>query len=53
MKSLFYLILGALIGWLIWGFFTKDFSSKGFSILLTGLIVGFLTGRRNPKEVTV
>ncbi|WP_298468330.1 tRNA U-34 5-methylaminomethyl-2-thiouridine biosynthesis protein [uncultured Psychrobacillus sp.] len=52
MKNLFYLILGSLIGWLIWGVFTKDFSPNGFSLLLTGLILGFLTGRRNPKGVT-
>ncbi|MEK4485649.1 tRNA U-34 5-methylaminomethyl-2-thiouridine biosynthesis protein [Psychrobacillus sp. FSL H8-0484] len=50
MKSLFYLILGSLIGWLIWGFFTNDFSADGYSLLLIGLILGFLTGRRNPKE---
>jgi hypothetical protein len=50
-KSLFYLILGSLVGWFIWGFFTKDFSAEGYSLLLTGLILGFLTGRRNPKEV--
>lgn len=52
MKGLFYLILGSLIGWFIWGVFTKDFSSNGFNFLLIGLILGFLTGRRNPKEVT-
>ena len=52
MKSLFYLILGSMTGWLIWGIFTKDFSANGYSFLLIGLILGFLTGRRNPKEAT-
>ncbi|MDI2588534.1 MULTISPECIES: tRNA U-34 5-methylaminomethyl-2-thiouridine biosynthesis protein [unclassified Psychrobacillus] len=52
MKYLFYLILGSLVGWFIWGIFTKDFSADGYSLLLTGLILGFLIGRRNPKEET-
>ncbi|WP_342601089.1 tRNA U-34 5-methylaminomethyl-2-thiouridine biosynthesis protein [Psychrobacillus sp. FSL H8-0483] len=52
MKHLIYLILGSLIGWLIWGVFTKDFSADRFRLLLIGLILGFLTGRRNPKEAT-
>ncbi|SER56708.1 tRNA U-34 5-methylaminomethyl-2-thiouridine biosynthesis protein [Psychrobacillus sp. OK032] len=52
MKSLFYLILGSLAGWLIWGVFTKDFSPNGFSLLLIGLVLGFLTGGRNPNEAT-
>ena len=52
MKSLFYLILGSLIGWLIWGLFKNDFSANGYGLLLIGLILGFLIGRRNPKEET-
>lgn len=50
MKSLFYLILGSLVGWLIWGLLKNDFSAGGYSLLLIGLILGFLIGRRNPKE---
>lgn len=52
MKSLFYLILGSLIGWLIWGFIKNDFSPNGYGLLLIGLILGFLIGRRNPKGET-
>ena len=50
MKSLFYLILGFLIGWPLWGIFTNDYSPNGNGLFLSGLISGFLIGRRNPKE---
>jgi len=49
-KILFYSILGSLIGWLIWGIFTNDYSPNGYGLFLSGLISGFLIGRRNPKE---
>ncbi|MEK4485659.1 tRNA U-34 5-methylaminomethyl-2-thiouridine biosynthesis protein [Psychrobacillus sp. FSL H8-0484] len=52
MKILFYSILGSLIGWLIWGVFTNDYSPNGYGLFLSGLISGFLIGRRNPKEET-
>ena len=49
MKSLFFLILGALFGWLLWGVYTDDYSVDVFSLILIGLILiglilGFLTG---------
>lgn len=50
MKNLFYLILGSLVGWLLWGVVNNDFSTDGFGFLLTGIILGFMFGRRNPIE---
>jgi len=52
LKNLFYLILGSLIGWFIWGFIKNDYSPNGYGLLLIGLISGFIIGRRNPKEET-
>lgn len=51
-KNIFGLILGTLIGWLLWGYFTSDFSAEKFVIFLIGIILGYLIGRRNPKEET-
>lgn len=46
------MIMGSSLGWLIWGVITGDYSTSGFSTFLTGIILGFLIGRRNPKEDT-
>lgn len=50
MKSILGLILGSLVGWLIWGYFTNDFSVERFFMFLMGIILGYIIGRGNQKE---
>lgn len=50
MKNIFGLILGSLVGWLIWGYFTNDFSVERFFMFLMGIILGYIFGRSNPKK---
>lgn len=52
MKTIFALILGTLIAWLIWGYFTNDFSFERFFMFLLGMILGYLIGRREPVKET-
>ncbi|WRP04608.1 tRNA U-34 5-methylaminomethyl-2-thiouridine biosynthesis protein [Rossellomorea aquimaris] len=50
MKSLFFLIVGTLLGWGITGFFTKGFETDYLFILVIGLVIGYSIGRRKVKE---
>lgn len=50
MKSLFFLVLGALLGWGITGFFTNGFETDYLFILVIGLVIGYSIGRRKEKE---
>ncbi|MBD8036681.1 tRNA U-34 5-methylaminomethyl-2-thiouridine biosynthesis protein [Solibacillus sp. A46] len=50
MKTILGLILGSLVGWLIWGYFTSDFSGERFFMFLMGIITGYIIGRSNPKK---
>ena len=52
MKSILGLTVGTLIGWLIWGYFTNDFSVERFFMFLMGMILGYLIGRRKPIKET-
>jgi hypothetical protein len=50
MKSLFFVIVGALLGWGISGFFTNGFETDYLFILIIGLVIGYSIGRRKEKE---
>lgn len=50
MKNILGLILGSLVGWLIWGYFTNDFSVERFFMLVMGIILGYIIGRSKSKE---
>ncbi|WP_339213865.1 tRNA U-34 5-methylaminomethyl-2-thiouridine biosynthesis protein [Solibacillus sp. FSL W8-0372] len=50
MKTILGLILGSLAGWLIWGYFTNDFSVERLFMFLMGIILGYIFGRSNPKK---
>lgn len=52
MKRILGLIVGALVGWLIWGYFTNDFSVERFFMFLMGLVLGYLLGRHNSLAET-
>ncbi|AMO85292.1 hypothetical protein B857_03143 [Solibacillus isronensis B3W22] len=49
MKNILGLIMGSIAGWLIWGYFTDDFSVERFFMFLMGIIIGYLFGRSKPK----
>ncbi|WP_299736998.1 tRNA U-34 5-methylaminomethyl-2-thiouridine biosynthesis protein [Rossellomorea sp. y25] len=50
MKSLFFVIVGALLGWGITGFFTNGFETDYLFILIIGLVIGYSIGRKKEKE---
>ncbi|MGM0750784.1 MAG: tRNA U-34 5-methylaminomethyl-2-thiouridine biosynthesis protein [Bacillota bacterium] len=50
MKSLLLVIVGALLGWGITGFFTNGFERDYLFILIIGLVIGYSIGRRKEKE---
>lgn len=50
MKSLFFVIVGALLGWGITGFFTNGFETDYLFILVIGIVIGHSIGRRKVKE---
>lgn len=49
MKNILGLIIGTIAGWLIWGYFTDDFSGERFFMFLMGIIIGYIIGRNTPK----
>lgn len=49
MKNILGLIIGTFAGWLIWGYFTDDFSGERLFMLLMGIIIGYIIGRIKPK----
>lgn len=49
MKNILGLIIGTFAGWLIWGYFTDDFSEERFFMFLMGIIIGYIIGRNTPK----
>jgi len=53
LKKLLGLIIGAVAGWLIWGYFTDDFSGERLFMFLTGIIMGYIIGRIVPKRKKV
>ena len=44
--------MGSVIGWIIAGYITGDYSVERYSMFLIGMILGYLIGRRNPKQET-
>ncbi|MFI8574303.1 tRNA U-34 5-methylaminomethyl-2-thiouridine biosynthesis protein [Rossellomorea aquimaris] len=50
MKSLFFVIVGALLGWGITGFFTNGFETDYLFILVIGIVIGYSIRRRKEKE---
>ncbi|WP_156142304.1 tRNA U-34 5-methylaminomethyl-2-thiouridine biosynthesis protein [Rossellomorea aquimaris] len=50
MKALLLVIVGALLGWGITGFFTNGFETDYLFILIIGLVIGYSIGRRKEKE---
>ncbi|MFC7784011.1 tRNA U-34 5-methylaminomethyl-2-thiouridine biosynthesis protein [Rossellomorea sp. GCM10028870] len=50
MKSLFFVIVGALLGWGITGFFTNGFETDYLFILIIGLVIGYSIGKKKEKE---
>ena len=50
MKTILAVTLGTLIAWLIWGYFTNDFSVERFFMFLLGMILGYLIGKREPVK---
>lgn len=49
MKNILGLIIGTFAGWLIWGYFTGEFSGERFFMFLIGIIMGYIIGRIKPK----
>ena len=49
MKNIIGLIMGSFAGWLIWGYFTDDFSVERFFMFLMGIFIGYIIGRNKPK----
>lgn len=49
MKNIIGLIIGTFAGWLIWGYFTDDFSGEKLFMFLMGIIIGYLIGKIKPK----
>lgn len=50
MKNILGLIIGTIAGWLIWGYFTDDFSGEKLFMFLMGIIMGYIIGRITPKR---
>lgn len=53
MKNILGLIIGTFAGWLIWGYFTDDFSGEKLFMFLMGIIMGYIIGRITPKRKKV
>jgi hypothetical protein len=39
-------ILGALVGWLLWGGFTKNFEADSITILVIGILLGYIIEKK-------
>lgn len=50
MKNLLWGIGGVLVGWLVFGFFDKDYDLKGLLFFLVGYIVAYKVHKRKEEE---
>ncbi|MGM0851139.1 MAG: tRNA U-34 5-methylaminomethyl-2-thiouridine biosynthesis protein [Bacillota bacterium] len=50
MKSLFFVIVGALLGWGITGFFTNGFETDYLFILVIGIVIGYSASGAERKK---
>lgn len=52
MKSLLWGITGVIVGWLLYGFFDKDYDLKGLLFFLVGYIVAYSIHKRREEKET-
>jgi uncharacterized membrane protein YbjE (DUF340 family) len=50
MKGLLLAILGAIIGWLLWGLFTMDFETDSLLLLIFGIFIGHSIGKKESSS---
>jgi uncharacterized membrane protein YbjE (DUF340 family) len=50
MKGLLLAILGAIVGWLLWGFFTRDFETDALFLLILGISIGYSIGKKESTS---
>ncbi|MGP4041612.1 tRNA U-34 5-methylaminomethyl-2-thiouridine biosynthesis protein [Gracilibacillus sp. D59] len=53
MKDMLLAILGIIVAWAVWGFFTNDFSTPLLFGTILAISVGFSIGKKDKgKEIT-
>ncbi len=50
MKGLLLAILGAIVGWLLWGLFTKNFETDSLLMLIFGIFIGHSIGKKESSS---
>lgn len=50
MKGLLLAIFGAIVGWLTWGLFTKDFETDSLLFLIFGIFIGHSIGKKESSS---
>jgi hypothetical protein len=51
MIGLLLALLGALVGWLLWGGFTKNFEADSITILVIGILLGYNIGKKERSSI--
>lgn len=51
MKYLFLTILGAVFAWIVLSFILKDWDQKGLTILIVGIVTGYITRKQTEDKL--
>lgn len=51
MKYLFLTILGAVFAWIVLSFILKDWDQKGLTILIIGIVIGYITRKQTEDKL--
>ena len=51
MKYLFLTILGAVFAWIVLSFILKDWDQGGLTILIIGIVIGYITRKQTEDKL--